>query len=81
MALGVAVLFPKTRRLAAWGIIALLVAVFPANLYMYQHAVETGGAAFEISPTVLFWRLWMQGLFILWAYWFTRPEVSRAYPV
>ncbi len=79
--LGIAVFFPKTRRLAAWGIIALLVAVFPANLYMYQQAVETGGAAFDVAPTVLYWRLWMQGLFILWAYVFTRPEKSNAYPV
>jgi uncharacterized membrane protein len=35
--LGILLLIPQTSHLAAWGIIALLIAVFPANLYVYQH--------------------------------------------
>ena len=35
--LGLLLFFPQTTRLAAWGLIALLIAVFPANIYMYQH--------------------------------------------
>src|SRR5579871_3429178 len=31
---GIGVLLPQTRRVAAWGIIALLVAVSPANVHM-----------------------------------------------
>ena len=77
IALGVAVLFARTRRRAAWGIIGLLIAVFPANLYMYQHAVETSGAAYEVAPSVLYARLWLQLFFILWAYWYTRPVTQR----
>ena len=30
---GLGLLIPRTRRLASWGILALLVAVFPANLH------------------------------------------------
>jgi uncharacterized membrane protein len=35
--LGILLLIPRYRRLAGWGIIALLIAVFPANIYVYQH--------------------------------------------
>ena len=35
--LGALLLIPQCSRLSAWGIIALLIAVFPANLYLYQH--------------------------------------------
>ena len=37
VALGVLLLVPRFSRLAAWGLIALLIAVFPANIYLYQH--------------------------------------------
>ncbi len=37
IALGVMLLIPRTSRLAAWGLVALLIAVFPANIYVYQH--------------------------------------------
>src|SRR5450755_798263 len=35
--LGLLLIAPRFSRLAAWGIIALLIAVFPANIYLYQH--------------------------------------------
>ena len=38
VALGILLLVPRTSRLAAWGLIALLIAVFPANLYMFQQS-------------------------------------------
>ena len=34
---GLGLLVPKLRRAAAWGIIALLIAIFPANVYVFQH--------------------------------------------
>lgn len=67
IALGILVLVPRTRSLAAWGIIALLVAVFPANIYMYHH----GGAAYGTKDWVLLARLPLQLLLIYWAYRFT----------
>jgi uncharacterized membrane protein len=67
VALGVLLLVPKTSRPAAWGLIALLIAVFPANVYMYQHQEK-----FAFSPTLLLWRLPLQGVLILWAYAYTK---------
>ncbi len=62
--LGVAVLVPATRVWAAWGLVALLVAVFPANIYAaVAHVPNSGGYA----------RLPFQAVFIAWAWWFTRP--------
>ena len=66
--LGVLLLIPKCSQLAAWGIIALLLAVFPANIYLYQHQ-----DILPASPLVHLLRLPLQGVFILWAYWHTRP--------
>ena len=69
IALGVLLLIPRTTRLAAWGIIALLIAVFPANIYAFQHSEEL----FGISKAQHFIRLPLQGVMIALAYWFTRP--------
>ena len=67
VALGVLLLVPATSRLAAWGLIALLIAVFPANVYMYQHP-----EMFHVPPLALLLRLPLQGALILWAYAYTR---------
>ena len=66
--LGVALLIPKFSRLGAWGIIALLIAVFPANIHMAAHPELYP----EISKAALWIRLPVQGILILWAYWYTR---------
>ncbi|MGD9723142.1 MAG: MauE/DoxX family redox-associated membrane protein [Pirellulales bacterium] len=71
--LGVLLLVPRTTRLAAWGLIALLIAVFPANIYVYQHPDLFPG----VSQTVHLIRLWLQGVLIAWAYWYTRPDPRR----
>jgi uncharacterized membrane protein len=72
IALGLLLLVPRTSRLAAWGLVALLIAVFPANIYMYQHA-----ELFLYPEIGLLIRLPMQGLLILWAYAFTRSQVPK----
>src|SRR5476649_238379 len=66
IALGVLLLVPLLSRFAAWGIIALLVAVFPANLFVYQHQ-----DVLPAPPILHLMRLPLQGVFILWAYWHT----------
>lgn len=67
-AFGVLLLIGRTTRLAAWGIIALLVAVYPANIYM-----ATNPDLFPaISPLILYLRLPLQIVLIGWAYWLTR---------
>ena len=72
IALGVLLLVPRYSRLAAWGLIALLIAVFPANLHMAlnPHLFP------EIPPVLLWARLPFQAVFIAWALWstgFRRP--------
>ncbi|MGE3262319.1 MAG: DoxX family protein [Bacteriovoracia bacterium] len=67
--LGLGLLFRKTRPFAAWGVIALLIAVFPANVYMYANR----DALFaEIPAMALLIRLPAQGLLIWWAYLYTK---------
>ncbi|MEC7822184.1 MAG: DoxX family protein [Candidatus Neomarinimicrobiota bacterium] len=65
---GVMLLIPKTRYYAGWGLIALLIAVFPANIYL----AYTNGAAMDISAAVAWGRLPFQALFIGLAYWHSR---------
>jgi uncharacterized membrane protein len=66
-------IFQLTRRMAAWCIIALLVAVFPANVQMmlnYYHEHNPG-----LWFTVL--RLPLQVPLIWWAYIFTKPQAVK----
>jgi len=71
--LGVYLLEPRTRVLAAWGTIALLIAVFPANLYVTFENVGPGGPGTG-DPVVNWIRLPFQAVFVLWAWWYTRPD-------
>ena len=67
--LGLFLLVPRCSRWAAWGIIALLIAVFPANLYLYQHQEIMPG-----PPLLHLLRLPLQAVFILWASWHTKGD-------
>ena len=66
--LGTMLLFPVTRYIAAWGLILLLIAVFPANIYLAQ----TNGVAMNTTPAIAGGRLPFQAIFILIAYWHTK---------
>jgi uncharacterized membrane protein len=68
---GIGVLFAAVRVLARWGLIVLLLAVFPANIHMAIHPELFP----EMSATVLYARLPIQFIFIAWVYWATRFEV------
>lgn len=69
--LGVFLLEPRTRVFAAWGIVALLIAVFPANLYAASHHLGTD------NPVAHNARLGFQAVLIVWAWWYTRPDEPR----
>jgi uncharacterized membrane protein len=71
--LGIMLLIPQSIRLAAWGTIALLIAVFPANIHMALHHDLYP----NINPTALWIRLPLQGVLIAWAYWYTRAEPKQ----
>ena len=62
--LGLGLLIMKLRKWAAWGIILLLVAIFPANIYH----LTSGGAGLGTPLWALWARLPFQLLFIGWAY-------------
>jgi uncharacterized membrane protein len=68
-------LFPSTRRLAAWCIIALLVAVFPANIQMMLNYIRENNSALWISIL----RLPLQIILIGWAHHFTKPPAQIRY--
>jgi uncharacterized membrane protein len=70
---GLGLLVPETRRAAAWGLIALLIAVFPANIYMATHPIDAG--AVSIAPVLRWARLPLQLLLALWLLWYTRPRL------
>jgi uncharacterized membrane protein len=70
---GIGVLVPQTRRAAAWGLIILLIAVMPANIWMAQHP--------ERYPEIPLWAIWvrlpLQLPLIWWAWRYTRVEQQR----
>jgi len=65
LALAIGVLILRTRRVAGFGLIALYVAVFPANINMVVHP--------ELGGNVPLWALWarlpLQGVLMLWAWY------------
>ena len=65
---GMMIIFEKTRTLGAWGLILLLIAVFPANIYLAQ----TNGAAMNTSAAIAWGRLPFQAIFIAVAYWHSK---------
>jgi len=69
---GIGLLIWRVRRAAAWGLVALLIAVFPANIYMVTDPVAAGAAS--LSPLVLWGRLPLQFIFIWWVLWATQPR-------
>ena len=72
IALGLMILKRKLSRVAAWGLIALLIAVFPANIHMALNPQLYP----EINPVALWIRLPLQLVLVAWAYWYTKPGVT-----
>ena len=64
---GIGLLIPATQSIAAWGIIALLVAVFPANIYH----LTSKGAGTKVPMWGLWLRLPLQFVLIAWAWAYT----------
>ena len=75
---GIGVLVPRTRRAAGWGLVALLIAVFPANVFM---ALRTASPP---RRTVEKWALWvrlpLQAVFIAWTWWTTVAKTRERSP-
>jgi uncharacterized membrane protein len=61
---GVGLLVPSARRFSAWGLIVLLIVIFPANVNIALH----GWPGVDLPRWVLWLRLPFQPLFIWWVY-------------
>ena len=70
--LGIGLAIKKTRKHSAWGIIALLFAVYPANIYLAFN--DSPQEALGISQFLASWvRLPLQFVMIAFAYWHSKP--------
>ncbi len=67
---GLGLLFSRLRRPAAWGLVALLIAVLPANIHMATNNIQVTR---KPVPTSLLWaRLPLQALLVWWVLWCTQ---------
>ena len=73
--LGVLLLFNQTRKLAAWGIILLLITVFPANIYLYIS--EFPREIISISKDQALFRMPFQIPLMIIAYWHSKETESK----
>ena len=64
---GIGILIPQVRRLAGYGLIALLIAVFPANINMAMHDIQLPGI--HLTPIMQWSRLPLQLVFMAWVWW------------
>jgi uncharacterized membrane protein len=70
---GLAVLHPRSRRLGRWWLLALLLAVFPANVHMAVNPEQIRGLDLDKIPRWALWaRLPLQPLAMLWVWRATR---------
>lgn len=71
---GIGLLVPPVSQVAAWGVILLFIAVFPANINMAVNDLIIDGLPHN---QLAYWlRLPFQGVLIAWAWWFTQPNSS-----
>lgn len=69
--LALLIIFRKTRRLAGWGIILMLLAFLPVHISMIGDAPLKLGDL-QVTPLIAWVRLVvLQPLLILWAWWYT----------
>lgn len=67
---GLGLLVPRTRKAAAWGVFALLLAMWPANIHHAVAGVQVEGL--PASQTALWVRVPLQLVLLAWAWWYTR---------
>ena len=72
--LAILILWPKTRSLAGWGLIALTIAVTPANVHMWLHPEQFS----DVSEVALSIRLVVQVLLLALIWWSTRRPSTDA---
>ena len=77
--MGVLLLFKETRKIGSWGIILLLIAVFPANIYLYLSEVPQDMLGISKKQALL--RIPFQIPLIILAYWHSQESESKAFSI
>jgi uncharacterized membrane protein len=72
---GMGLTIPRLRRAAAWGVVALLIAVFPTNIYMAMSHIQINVR--PLPDAVLWQRLLLQPVLIWWVLASTSPATVR----
>lgn len=72
IALGLMLIFEPIRKIAAWGIILLLIAFLPVHINMLGGHTQVSGK--NVAPLLAWARLFLQPVLILWAWWHTRSS-------
>ena len=72
---GIGFLIPRVRQWAGWGLILLLIAVFPANVHMAINPEQFA----DVAPAwALYLRLPLQFIAIAWVYWSMKIQEKEA---
>lgn len=72
----IGLLTPPVSRAAAWGLVALLIAVYPSNINMAVNQIHLNGIPNSFWFQAI--RLPFQFVLIAWAYWYTKPDANQA---
>lgn len=71
---GIGLLVPPVSQAAAWGLVLLFIAVFPANINMAVNHIKIETIPYSDSPIFQAIRLPLHAVLIAWAWWYTRPS-------
>ncbi|MGF1479879.1 MAG: DoxX family protein [Cyanophyceae cyanobacterium] len=69
---GIGLLTPPVSRAAAWGLVALFIAVYPSNINMAVNHIHLDGVPDSLWFQAI--RLPFQFVLVSWAYWYTKPD-------
>ncbi|WP_183578485.1 DoxX family membrane protein [Mucilaginibacter sp. X5P1] len=72
IAFGLMLIFRPTRKIAAWGIVLMLIAFLPVHIDMLYGHTQVG--ATQVKPVWVWMRLFFQPVLILCAWWHTRSS-------
>ena len=69
---GILLILKRTRKIAAWGIMLMLIAFLPVHIGMLGGHTEISGKS--VTPLLAWARLFLQPVLIGWAWWHTRDS-------
>lgn len=74
---GIGLLIPSISVIAAWGLIILFIAVFPANINQAINSIPIEGIPHH--PLLYWFRLPFQAVLIAWAWWYTKDPLTSSH--